>query len=73
MILGVTGRLYSVEYIVTVNDELKKMWKEVVMDYFNALSWHLPGRTEEIYKKNLNQDCQGVGQDLNQASPEYKS
>jgi hypothetical protein len=32
-------------------NELEKMWKELVMAYFKALSWHLLGRIEENYEK----------------------
>jgi hypothetical protein len=44
------------------------------------LSWHnlvasqnLPGETEEIHKKHLNQDNQCPSRDLNQVPPKYKS
>jgi hypothetical protein len=31
-------------------NELKRMWKEVVMAKLKVLSWHLPGRTEEHHR-----------------------
>jgi hypothetical protein len=38
---------------MTVNNELERMWKEVVMAQFKVLSCHLPGQTKENYKKKL--------------------
>jgi hypothetical protein len=35
---------------MSVNNELGKMWKEVVMTYFHVLSYYMPGGTEENYK-----------------------
>jgi hypothetical protein len=34
-----------------LNDELERMWKEVVMTQFKVLSQDLPVRIEEIYEK----------------------
>jgi hypothetical protein len=34
-----------------MNDELERMWEEVVVNYFKALSRHSPGRTEENHEK----------------------
>jgi hypothetical protein len=34
-----------------VNNELKRMWKEVVMAKFKVLSQHLPVGTEENHEK----------------------
>jgi hypothetical protein len=34
-----------------MNNELEKMWKEVVMAYFKILSEHLPEGTEENHVK----------------------
>jgi hypothetical protein len=31
---------------MTVNNELKRMWKKEIIVSFKALSWYLPGRTE---------------------------
>jgi hypothetical protein len=35
-----------------VNNELERMWKEAVMVYFEALSRHLPGGTEENHEND---------------------
>jgi hypothetical protein len=32
-------------------NELKRMWKEVVIGVFKALSWHFPGGTEKNHNK----------------------
>jgi hypothetical protein len=32
-------------------DELRMIWKEVLMAYFKVLSWHLNGGTEENYEQ----------------------
>jgi hypothetical protein len=34
-----------------INNELERMWKEVVTAKFVALSWNFPGWTKESYKK----------------------
>jgi hypothetical protein len=34
-----------------MNDELERMWKEVVMACFKALSLYLLGGTKEIHKE----------------------
>jgi hypothetical protein len=34
-----------------MNDELERMWKEMVMALFKVLSWHLLGETEKNYEK----------------------
>jgi hypothetical protein len=42
-----------------VSDELEMILKEAVVAQFKALSWHLPGRTEDDHKKkqdNLSPD-----------------
>jgi hypothetical protein len=36
---------------VTANDELKRMWKEVIMTGFKELTQHLPHGTKENHKK----------------------
>jgi hypothetical protein len=36
-----------------VNDELERMWKEAVVAYFKALSWHVPEDSTENHKKPL--------------------
>jgi hypothetical protein len=33
-----------------MNNELKAIWKEAVLDEFKALSWHLPGGTQEDHR-----------------------
>jgi hypothetical protein len=38
---------------ISVNAELRRMWKEGVMVYFKVLSQHLPSETEEIHKKSV--------------------
>jgi hypothetical protein len=35
-----------------INNELERMQKEVVVNKFEVLSWHLPGGTEEKYDKS---------------------
>jgi hypothetical protein len=49
-----------------VNDELEKCDKV----YLKALSWHLPGGTEEDHK-NLSQGNLSLGKDLNPGTPNY--
>jgi hypothetical protein len=36
---------------MTVNNELDRTWKEVVMTQFKVLFWHLPRQTEKTHKK----------------------
>jgi hypothetical protein len=36
-----------------VNDELERMYKEVVMDCFKVWFQHLPGGTERDHKKSV--------------------
>jgi hypothetical protein len=38
-----------------VNDELEKMWKEVIVDYFKAISQNFCGGTKDNHK-SLGQD-----------------
>jgi hypothetical protein len=38
--------------MVTVNGELGRIWKEMVVAYFEALSNHLCGVTTETYKNS---------------------
>jgi hypothetical protein len=40
-----------------MNDELEIIWKEAVMAYFEVLSWHFLGGTEE--NSEIPQDTQG--------------
>jgi hypothetical protein len=49
-----------------MNDELERMWKEVVKAYFKELSQHLPGGLRKI-TKIISQDNQSLGQDFNGA------
>jgi hypothetical protein len=42
------------------------------LDQFKALSWHMPGRTEENHE-NLSQDSLSPGRDLNPEPPEYET
>lgn len=51
-------------------DELQRMWKEVVVAKFKALSKHLPRGTEEYYSNP--QDSQCVSCDSNRVPPKYK-
>jgi hypothetical protein len=37
--------------MVLVNDDLGRMWKEVVFTLFEILSWHLPGGPAENHEK----------------------
>jgi hypothetical protein len=52
-----------------MNNELERIWKEAVRAYFKTLSWHLP-RMRKIMK-NLSQDSQSPGRDLNLGPPKY--
>jgi hypothetical protein len=36
---------------MTVNNELKRMWKEIIMAYSKALSQHLSGGNVKTHKK----------------------
>jgi hypothetical protein len=38
--------------MMTVNNELERMWKEVGMTEFKVLFWHLPGQTEKNHEKH---------------------
>jgi hypothetical protein len=43
-------RLYCTgqgNYEIVVHEELRRMWKEVVMIYSKITVWHLPGKTKE--------------------------
>jgi hypothetical protein len=40
---------------MAVNNQLGKIWKEVVMAYFKVLPHHLPGVTEE---NNINSESE---------------
>jgi hypothetical protein len=55
-----------------MNNELERVWMEVVVVYFMVISQHLPGSTEEHHKP-LSQDSQSLGRDLNQRPPEYEA
>jgi hypothetical protein len=44
-----------------VNDDLERIWKEVVVAYFDVLPWNLPGGTEVNLKKNLSQNIWSSG------------
>jgi hypothetical protein len=35
-----------------MNTELEGMWREVVVAYFNILSWHSPGATDRNNEKS---------------------
>jgi hypothetical protein len=52
-----------------INNELERIWKEVVIAKFKVLLWHLPVWTEE----NLSQDSQSLDPDLNPGPPKYKA
>jgi predicted P-loop ATPase len=54
-----------------MNDELERIWKEMVMAYFKVPSWHLSEESEEKHK-NLSQDSRSPGQDLNLRHPIYE-
>jgi hypothetical protein len=49
-----------------MNDEVERIWKEVVMAYFKILSRTLPEETEEKH------DSRCTSRGLNQTHPEYK-
>lgn len=42
---------------MTVNNELERMWKELVISSLKVLSWHFPGGTKENYKKPVKIVC----------------
>jgi hypothetical protein len=50
-----------------MNNELERIWKEVVMAWFKVLFKHLPGETEE------NHDSWYQGLDLNPGALEYET
>jgi hypothetical protein len=39
-----------------MNNELERMWKEIVIALFEVLSWHLPGRRLRKAMEILSQD-----------------
>jgi hypothetical protein len=43
-----------------VNDELRRMQKEVVVAYFKILSWNLPGRTDGRKAQKTFKPCYSV-------------
>jgi len=47
-----------------VNNELERMWKEMVITSFEALSCHFPGRTEET-TRHFSQDSWCPNQESN--------
>jgi hypothetical protein len=53
-----------------VNNELERLWKDVVVAGFDILSWHLSGTAKEAMKSCQNSSY--PSQDSNWAS-EYKS
>jgi hypothetical protein len=51
-----------------VNEELKRMWKEVVVAAFKILSRNLPVGTQESYEKPKPGSPKCPGQDSNRVS-----
>jgi hypothetical protein len=51
-----------------MNDEFEKVWKKAVMAYFEVVSWHSSGGTDDNY-----QDNHYPSQDLDHAPLKYKS
>jgi hypothetical protein len=49
----------------------KKVWKQLVVDYFRVLFWHMPGGNEEAYE-NLDQNGDCPNQGLNSGTPKYE-
>jgi hypothetical protein len=43
-----------------VNYDLERIWKEVVVAYFDVLPWHLPGGTEVNHKKKTSVRISGL-------------
>jgi hypothetical protein len=43
--------VFSIALYISVNDELEDIWKKAVVTHFKVLSQHLPGGTEQDYKK----------------------
>jgi hypothetical protein len=52
-----------------VNNELERMWKEVVIAEFKVLLWHLPGGAEQNPEKPQND--WSLGRDSNPELPRY--
>jgi len=38
---------------MTINDELDRMWKEVVVAYFKVISQHVRRRSDENYERSV--------------------
>jgi hypothetical protein len=66
-------RSYSIglgNYEIIVHEELRRMWKEVVMTYFKITVQHLLGRLRKIMKplsqvKYQSQDCLNIYRSAN--------
>jgi hypothetical protein len=54
-----------------VNNELKRIWKEVIMVLFKVLTQHFHGGTTENHKQP--QDSQSVCSDMKPGLPEYEA
>jgi hypothetical protein len=67
------AQTFLASMIGLMNNELERMWKEMVMAQFTALSKHLPGGTRKTTKRPCSQDSQPLSQDLNQRPPEYEA
>jgi hypothetical protein len=57
---------------MTVNNEFERIWKEVIVAYFEALSQLLFTETEES-TRNLSQSSQFPYRDLNSDPSEYEA
>jgi hypothetical protein len=57
---------------MSVNDELERIWKEVVVAKFKLQSRYLSGETEEC-PENISQNIQCPGRESNSVSTEYES
>jgi hypothetical protein len=69
------GAVSSSDYIALngrMVNELARMWKEVVMVCFEALTWNSPGGLRKI-TTNFSQDTWCPIRDLYQTPPKYKS
>jgi hypothetical protein len=55
-----------------INNELERIWKEVVVAYFEVLSQHLPGGGWKSHEKDQSGLSVRLGQDSNQERHEYE-
>jgi hypothetical protein len=72
MMLLVAQNIYRRMVGWFMSKELERIWKKVVVAWFNLLSHHLSEGTEES-KEDLIQDSRSPGRALNLEPPEYEA